>query len=118
MPGRGAGHAPRGTTEGGGGKKLPATARFARAAGNFFPPAAFRGPPWRVPRAAPEHGRLPMDAAPRIASINFAIAFALLIQGNRGPLISITVVADAQARGVGADRAPASRRKARSSFGG
>ena len=65
-----------------GGNKLPATARFARAAGNFFPhrlpcaPAA-RGAR-RVPRGVYEHGRLPMDVAPRIASINFAIAYTLI----------------------------------------
>ena len=35
-----------------------------------------------------------MEAAARIASINFAIAFASYIKGNRGQLISITVMAE------------------------
>ena len=63
----------------------------------FFP-AAVCGPArrvaWRVPRGVYEHGRLPMDAAPRIASMNFAIAFASLIKGNRGPIIILTVMAE------------------------
>ena len=54
------------------------TARFAHTAGIFFPAAVFRGAPQRAPRAAPGHGRLPMDATPRIASINFPIASTLI----------------------------------------
>ena len=63
-----------------GGKKSPAARAQPRA--TFFP-AAFRAPPRRratrrVPRGVHEHGRLPMGAAPRIASINFAIAYTLI----------------------------------------
>ena len=90
---RSARRAPRGTTEGGG-EKVARGAREARSRGQLFPPVAFRGPPRRAPRAVPEHGRLPMDVAPRISSINFAIALTLLIKGNRGPLIISTVMAD------------------------
>ena len=89
----------RGTRRGGpwkaaGGKKLPAARAKRTVAGNAFPPAAFRAPPaargaQHVPRGVYEHGRLPMDAAPRIASMNFAIAYTLIyypikvMAGNR-----------------------------------
>ena len=57
---------------------MPAARAKRAVAGNFFPPTVFRARPRRVPRAAPEHGRLPMDAAARIASMNFAIAYTLI----------------------------------------
>ena len=78
------------------GQRLAAHAKRA-AAGNFVPhrlpcsPAACGAR--RVPRSVYEHGRLPMGAAARIASINFAIAFASLIKGNRGPVIIVTAMA-------------------------
>ena len=67
------------------GKKLPAApARGARLAARA---------PRRAPRGVHEHGRFPMGAAARIASMNFAIAFASYIKGNRGQLIFLTVMA-------------------------
>ena len=56
-----------------------AVAKLMRAPRAIFSPrAVFLARPRRVPRAAPEHGRFPMEAAARIASINFAIAFTLI----------------------------------------
>ena len=58
---------------------MPAARASRAVAGNFVPPrAVFRARPRRVPRTAPEHGRFPMEAAARIASMNFAIAYTLI----------------------------------------
>ena len=62
------------------GKTVARGAREARSRGQHFspPPSALLRGARRVPRGVHEHGHLPMGAAPRIASMNFAIAYTLI----------------------------------------